>query len=87
MTHAKKTPQGIQERKSVLEEWYPGIEKFIRDVQTRWLRRKIASLNDLLDASTAAITGLGGSGRLETIPDNPPTDMYGLKMEMVYRRQ
>jgi len=42
------------------------------------------TLADLLDALAAAVTGLIGRKKLQTLPPSPERDPYGLPMEMVY---
>ena len=91
MVHGKKTGQGSQERIAVLEHHYPPIrELLIRelldDAQMCLVKRGSASLDDVVDAAAAVITGLGHPGSLATIPGNPRSDEVGLPMEMVYRR-
>jgi predicted RNase H-like nuclease len=86
MVHGKKKAEGSRERIAVLEQHYPGIRELIADAQERLVRPRSASLDDVLDAAAAAITGLGHPDSLATIPGQPPFDDHGLPMEMVYRK-
>ncbi|MFH0821764.1 MAG: DUF429 domain-containing protein [Pseudomonadota bacterium] len=85
MAHRKKDAEGRRERMAVLERFYPRIGELVAEAQLRLVGRRTAGIDDVLDAATAAITGLGGRARLKTLPEVPPKDLMGLPMEMVYR--
>jgi len=87
MVNGKKTLEGCKERREVLERYYPRIGELVNDAQMRLVRRRSASLDDVVDAAVAAVTGLGGKNQLVTIPAKPPVDELGLLMEMVYRQR
>lgn len=86
MVHGKKTVEGAQERRAVLERYYPRIGELIADAQKRLVRTRSASLDDVIDAAAAVIIGLGYPDGLATLPTSPPSDEHGLPMEMVYRK-
>lgn len=80
MKYRKKRQDGVLEREKVLQSVYP-LSKEIID---RSYNRKYLSKDDVLDALAAAITAKLGFNRFFTIPENPPIDSNGLRMEMVY---
>ncbi|MFH0821761.1 MAG: DUF429 domain-containing protein [Pseudomonadota bacterium] len=86
MVHGKKKAEGSQERIAVLGQYHPRIRELLADAAKRLVRARSASLDDVLDAAAAAITGLGYPDGLATIPGKPPFDEHGLPMEMIYRR-
>ena len=79
----KKTEDGEAERLEALESVYPPAKAlFSEAVET--LTGGAAARDDLLDALAAAITGLIGGAKLQTLPASPERDAHGLPMEMVY---
>jgi predicted RNase H-like nuclease len=83
MAHPKRTPEGFEERRALLASAFPGADVPSRS-DARHLARP-AVPDDILDAIVAAWTARrfarGEAGRM---PDPPPTDSAGLRMEMVY---
>jgi len=81
LDHAKKTPAGFIERSTLLRE--AGLERI-----EQWLgmlTTKSAAADDLLDAAALALAAermLRGEGA--RIPDDPPRDAQGLRMEIWY---
>lgn len=86
MVHSKRTVPGFRERIGVLRCYYPSIEQFITEAYKQ-LGQMGWALDDLVDATAAAITGWDGAGQLVTLPQDPPPDMLGLPMEIVYRKR
>jgi predicted RNase H-like nuclease len=83
MTFYKKDAAGEAERLDVLQRIYPGAKSHFLEFK-KTLPQKSAAPDDLLDALAAAITGLLGRTRLQTLPPSPERDSMGLPMEMVY---
>ncbi len=83
MGNRKKETEGIRERVGVLERHEPRT----RDILSAGLEasRAAAAADDILDALAAAVTArLGYPDSLQTVPDTPPEDEFGLPMEMVF---
>lgn len=81
MTYRKTWPEGYAERRALLETEF-GIPLWEREDV-----RKIvpAAPDDLLDATVAAWTARRvAEGRAERLPQDPPIDRRGLRMEMVF---
>lgn len=83
MTFAKKGAAGESERLKVLERVYPRAPALFLEMRET-LPKGSAAPDDLMDALAAAVTGFLGGGKLNTFPETPPRDAYGLPMEMVY---
>jgi predicted RNase H-like nuclease len=83
MTFYKKDAAGEAERLEVLQRIYPGAKSHFLEFK-KTLPPKSAAPDDLLDALAAAVTGLLGGTRLQTLPPSPERDRLGLPMEMVY---
>ncbi|MFZ2087901.1 MAG: DUF429 domain-containing protein, partial [Desulfobaccales bacterium] len=79
----KKESAGFAERRKALIAAYPLCEQIIAE-GIHWIKGKGAYPDDLLDALAAAVTGLLGGKKLETLPETPERDSHGLPMEMVY---
>ena len=83
MTHGKKSRPGRDERLAVLAQLYGGDwEAWWTRVQSMFDRRWVMS-DDIVDAHIAAWTAeriyLGAA---ERVPQDPPVDSHGLRMEM-----
>ncbi|MDR0951837.1 MAG: DUF429 domain-containing protein [Oscillospiraceae bacterium] len=77
--YSKKTPEGLSERKVALSR-YLDTENLLAQNP---FRKKDAGVDDILDAAVLAVTGiLGLENGFRTLPENPPTDSEGLKMQM-----
>jgi predicted RNase H-like nuclease len=83
MASYKKKAAGEAERLGVLQRVYRGADAMFYELKEN-LPRSSATSDDLLDALAAAVTGLIGGTRLQTLPPNPERDSKGLPMEMVY---
>ena len=82
MEHAKNTADGYTERRSLL------ADKLGVPIPTRAKARRLArpaAPDDVLDAIAAAWTARRvAEGRAGRLPDDPPVDARGLRMEIVY---
>ena len=83
MINRKKEPNGLLDRERVLQSIFL-LTKDVVDHASKAYRRKEVAKDDILDALAAAITAKLGFGRFSTIPEIPPIDSKGLRMEMVY---
>ena len=83
MQHAKKRSEGLSERIQLLQSIYPQTAEIINHTLSNY-RRKDVARDDILDALSAAVTGLMGEKNLVSIPQEPEFDERGLRMEMVY---
>ena len=83
MVNRKSRLIGYEERLTVLRQSF-GPTKEIADAALAGYRRSVVARDDILDALLVAITVYLGNGQLSTIPDDVPTDAYGLPMEMAY---
>ena len=83
MQHAKKRSEGLSERTQLLQSIYPQTADIIKYALSTY-RRKDVARDDILDALSAAVTGLMGGQNLPSIPQEPEFDERGLRMEMVY---
>ena len=83
MQHAKKRKEGLSERTQLLRSIYPQTADIIAHALSTY-RRKDVARDDILDALSAAVTGLIGGQNLVSIPQEQEFDERGLRMEMVY---
>ena len=83
MQHAKKRSEGLLERTQLLQSIYPQTSDIINHTLSTY-RRKDVARDDILDALSAAVTGLMGKQNLTSIPQEPEFDEWDLRMEMVY---
>lgn len=83
LTHSKKTEEGFNERRKLLESRYPYTDAIIKHALPLY-RRKEVQRDDILDALVAGVTAIGGSKSLATIPESPELDSKGVAMEMIY---
>ena len=88
MEYSKKKSKGQKERRAVLKcHLAPARMRFVDWVLNAG-RPPGVQPDDILDAMVAAITASGAPGTsaaLQTLPEQPPRDRYGLPMEIVYR--
>lgn len=78
MAHSKKTPAGAREREQLLARVFEGDLACVAV-------RGAAALDDFFDACAAAWTAARiAQGRAERLPETPPIDERGLRMEIVY---
>jgi predicted RNase H-like nuclease len=85
MSHGKATAAGLAERLSTLSRFLPSANEVFEDAAARWPRSKV-SRDDITDAIVALVNASFGTARLQTIPDPPDRDEFGLPMRMVFRR-
>ena len=83
MQYSKKQQQGFFERERVLRAVYPKTGVIVNDALTAYRRKEVAK-DDIIDALAAAIIAKIGFDRFLNIPETPPIDSKGLRMEMVY---
>ncbi|MGD0627258.1 MAG: DUF429 domain-containing protein [Thermodesulfobacteriota bacterium] len=83
MEYPKKETEGFLERKEILQSVYPLTQNIVERALTTYRRNEVAR-DDILDALAAAVTAQIGFNRFLTIPEIPPVDSKGLRMEMVY---
>lgn len=82
LAHNKKRTIGINERLSILEPLFLRSREVALDAFRKFPRR-IAQRDDVMDALCGAVTGNVYGGELETLPQSPQRDRFGLSMEMV----
>lgn len=81
LANNKKKPEGKTKRLAICAKYFPAAQKLL--TQARGVKGVVD--DDILDALAAAITAkLGDSDKYHTLPESPPPDSAGLKMEMVY---
>ena len=80
MAHAKRTPEGLAERRALIEsEFGPVLNELWRSVP-----RGVAAMDDLADAFAALWTANRiASGSALTVPAAPPCDRFGFPMQIV----
>lgn len=83
MQYAKKRSEGLSERTQLLQSIYSQTPDIIAHALSSY-RRKDVARDDILDALSAALTGLMGKQNLTSIPQESEFDERGLRMEMVY---
>jgi predicted RNase H-like nuclease len=80
--HNKKTGAGREERLNILQHYRPDARKIVSAIAAATLRKDVA-WDDIIDALVLAISaGLAPTG-LNTLPEVPPRDHYGIAMEIV----
>ena len=86
---SKHTASGIEERIRILGAVCQTTDEILAEGRARYVRNRVASDDDILDALAAAVTAYRGyPNQLQTLPRNSPTqiDGRGLPMEMVFWR-
>ena len=86
MQHTKKKRAGYNERLQLLQKFLPNAEALVQDALKNH-RRSAVARDDIIDALVALITGCTADDKLLSLPDNPPLDLHGLTMEIVYTEQ
>ena len=82
MAMSKKTRAGKLQRCKFAEEWLGPQVLFL--ARGSHLKKHVAD-DDILDAIAALWTAdRAARGKAETLPENPPMDSTGLRMEIVY---
>jgi len=81
MRASKKTPAGIRQRKALAAKWLGAAAL----TSARKLAGSGVADDDILDAIAALWTATRiAEGRARTLPEIPPVDATGLRMEIVY---
>jgi predicted RNase H-like nuclease len=76
----KKTVQGQAQRHNLLQKIFTDIDSILAQAPISG-----CAMDDVLDAIVAARTaGQAVIGKAKTLPEKPPLDSKGLKMEMLY---
>lgn len=83
MKHYKRTPEGFDERLSVIRKVYSKCDELVDDALREYKRNDV-NKDDILDSLVAAVTAKFGFNSLKTIPNAPEHDETGLPMEVVY---
>ena len=83
MRHSKKKCEGHRERIKVLECYCPSFGSKMQQILDSTRRSDLAR-DDILDAMSAAITASADVSALQTLTQEPPCDIHGLPMRMVY---
>lgn len=83
MQYSKKKQEGFFERERILRSVCAKTEAIVNEALTAYRRSEVAK-DDIIDALAAAVTAKIGFNRFLTIPETPPIDSKGLRMEMVY---
>lgn len=82
MTHAKKIEGGHVERRALVDAYF-GPEAYA-SVRKKFLK-KVAADDDILDSFVALWTAERiATGKAQVLPETPPLDRAGLRMEIVY---
>lgn len=88
LQHGKRTEAGVDERLDLLTDEHPALADVFEDIRETYATPeyapRVSGRDDVLDAMVSAVTAATDDGRLETLPDVPPTDERGLPMEIVY---
>jgi predicted RNase H-like nuclease len=83
---SKKTDEGFEERVNLLERAHQGSWAAMRAALAD-VPKKHAARDDVVDAMAAALTAIAivhQPSKVRTLPENPPTDDKGIRVEMVY---
>lgn len=82
---SKHSEEGIEERLRVLERVEPRAREIFNAGRAKFPQSAVAKDDDIVDALAVAVTARGGwPDGFRTLPQNPPLDARGLRMEMVY---
>lgn len=83
MQFNKKQSPGFTERFVTLQHYCAATEDIVTAALAQYPRKQLAR-DDVLDALVLAISAKLGSNTLKTIPSQPPMDLCGMRMEIVY---
>ena len=86
MQHAKKKLAGYNERLQLLQKFLPNAQALVQEPLNKHKRSAVAR-DDIIDALVALITVCTADDKLLSLPANPPLDLRGLAMEIVYTEQ
>ena len=75
---SKKTHNGFWERLGLLEMACTGVADALRKLDTR------VAVDDVLDATAAALTATADPAALRSLPAKPQEDAHGLPMQLLY---
>ena len=81
----KNEESGVYERRGILRSQYPKSDEIFEYAKNNNLRKEVG-MDDIIDATVAAITALRYSDGLISIPEQPQLDTTGLRMEMVFAK-
>ena len=84
MPCAKTTLKGYYDRLKILRTFEQRTDEIVESALPFTCDNRAAA-DDILDALAAAVTArLGYPDKLKTLPETPPKDEHGLRMEMVF---
>lgn len=83
LVHSKKTEKGISERLEILRKYKPNSSTMFHKALLTYKRKEVAK-DDILDALCLAITAERSVNFGRSIPHNPKTDEFGIKMSINY---
>lgn len=86
MDHSKKKSEGRAERQEVLKSVFHQSQEVMQEALGDPSYRGRVAKHDILDALSAAVTGLADRNGLDSLPNGREFDAHGLPMEMVFRR-
>jgi predicted RNase H-like nuclease len=84
LLHRKKRAAGRRERAEILARFGVPADRILEEARGCWSRQDFAD-DDLYDALAGTLVAkriVGGEAK--TLPENPPLDSRGLRMEIVY---
>jgi predicted RNase H-like nuclease len=81
----KSTPEGMLARLRILKKHFTNIHEVCLDAFLTYKKQLV--IDDILDAAVAALTAkMKLENKYAVIPDKPPKDSRGLRMEMIFPR-
>ncbi len=84
MNYSKKSRYGSNERLNVLDRLSRNARAFYKQIRRRHKVKDVRS-DDIIDGMVAALSAsFSGQYPLQTLPETPELDSYGLRMEIVF---
>lgn len=83
MRNSKKRGAGREERLAVLTGYWPGARGLCERVRREFRGEGVAA-DDVLDALVCVVAARACAGCFRTLPEEPPLDSAGLRMEILY---
>lgn len=84
MNYSKKSKYGSNERLNVLDRLSPNARAFYKQIRRRHKVMDVRS-DDIIDGMVSALSAsLSVQYPLQTLPETPELDAYGLRMEIVF---
>ena len=83
MRHNKKSPEGREERMSLLRRFFTAADTLVETARSKH-PRKLVAIDDIVDALVLAVSARLGAGCYQSLLADPPLDAVGLPMEMVF---